>query len=81
MIFNVYEDTILLLCGIYGVYLLIKEIRISKVSKGMEKKPELLSLKIKSLKGAAMKIEIEKISLSILSQPTRKNLSCSPTLK
>ena len=38
LIFNVYEDTILLLCGIYGVYLLIKEIRISKVSKGMEKK-------------------------------------------
>lgn len=33
MIFAVYEDTILLLCGIYGIYLLIKETRLLKVRK------------------------------------------------
>ncbi|MGN1433476.1 MAG: DUF6064 family protein [Ruminococcus sp.] len=30
VIFNVYEDTILLICGIYGLYILAKEIRSSK---------------------------------------------------
>lgn len=33
MIFAVYEDIILLLCGIYGIYLLIKETRLLKVRK------------------------------------------------
>ncbi|MGN1165166.1 MAG: DUF6064 family protein [Lachnospiraceae bacterium] len=33
VIFAVYEDIILLVCGIYGVYLLVKEIRLSKSMK------------------------------------------------